>query len=154
MVSPTVHSKQYFKYRIYRRNKWMDTNRKGVWFHTSLNELPKSGSHCDKWKNILAEFTPESSSGELWLNSNTDPCSVVVLCVSVAFIKKMLRWGNTETGTQWSKKMTGLIISIPVHVRATVITGISFLNKTSLTGKSVDLTISLTAWPVDRLTGK
>jgi len=52
------------------------------------------------------------------------------------------------------KKITGLIISIPVYVRATVITGILYLNKTCLTGTSVDMTIGLTAWPVDRLTGK
>ena len=43
---------------------------------------------------------------------------------------------------------------MPVNVRATVITGISYLNKTFLTGRSVDMTIDLTAWPVDRSTEK
>lgn len=54
------------------------------------------------------------------------------------------------------KKMTGLIISMPVYVRATVITGISYLKKkkTFLTGRSVDMEIGLTAWPADRPTGK
>lgn len=151
MVSPTVHSKQYFKYRIYRHNEWMDTNGKGIWFHTSLNELPKSGSHCDEWENILAEFTPDSSSGELWLHSIWILAEWWLCCALVlAFIEKMLRWGNTRDWDTVIKKMTGLIISIPAYVRATVTTGISYLNKTCLTGRSA----GMTAWPVYRVTVK
>lgn len=75
-------------------------------------------------------------------------------CALVLLLWRKCCGGVTQRLGHSDNKMAGLIIPMRVYVRATVITDISYLNKTFLTGRSVDMRIGLTAWPVDRPTGK